>query len=98
MRRSAPKHDPRVVLALMLWAQFAVPLMLFSVGAFAPLLRDALHISREQLGTLMAFYHAGAAAPMLALWVGWQQVFALMGCLILASALSDLLCIAIGRQ
>jgi MFS transporter, ACS family, hexuronate transporter len=185
MRRSAPEHYPRVVLALMMWAQFVVPLMLFSVGALAPLLRDALRLSREQLGTLTALYHAGAAlaampvgwladrwgvrdiliivqavnglalvaipwlhtyetilpnmflggvafssivvltnkalydwfprerrataigakyfamsvsgivagaaAPMLALWVGWQHVFALMGGLILASALSHLL-------
>ena len=36
MRRSSPEHYPRVVLALMMWAQFVVPLMLFSVGALAP--------------------------------------------------------------
>jgi MFS transporter, ACS family, hexuronate transporter len=185
MQRSSSEYYPRVVLTLMMWAQFVVPLMIFSVGALAPLLREALHLSREQLGTLTALYHAGAAlaampvgwladrcgvryvlivvqavnglalvaipwlhtyetllpnmllggvafssivvltnkalydwfprerrataigakyfalsvsgivagaaAPMLALWVGWQRVFALMGGLILASALSHLL-------
>jgi cyanate permease len=66
MRRSAPEHYPRVVLALMMWAQFVVPLMLFSVGALAPLLRDALHLSREQLGILTALYHAGAVGRLAA--------------------------------
>jgi hypothetical protein len=35
MRLSSPKHGPRVILALMMWAQFVVPLVLFSVGALA---------------------------------------------------------------
>jgi predicted MFS family arabinose efflux permease len=72
MRLSSPEHYPRVILALMMWAQFVVPLVLFSVGALAPLLRDALHLSREQLGALTALYHAGAA--LAAMPVGWSPI------------------------
>ena len=53
--------------------------------------RRATAIGAKYFAMSVAGIVAGAAAPMLALWVGWQQVFALMGGLILASALSDLL-------
>ena len=94
MHRSSPAHDPRVVLALMMWAQFVVPLMIFSVGALAPLLRDALHISREQLGTLAALYHAGAA--LAAMPVGWlADRYGVRDVLIVVQAVNGLALVAI---
>jgi MFS family permease len=69
MQLSSSEYYPRLILALMMWAQFVVPLALFSAGALAPLLRDALHLSRGQLGALTALYHAGAA--LAAMPVGW---------------------------
>ena|SRR5713101_727788 len=185
MHRASPARSHRVILPLVLLAQFVPPLVLFSIGALAPLLRDSLALNREQIGSLSALFSTSAALvavpsgwwadrvgvrrllsggqvvgglaltatavlptyralclvlclvgiafgtvavvtakaivewvprerratamgakqlavscaggvasaviPTLALWSGWRQAFTLMGCLMLASALGDLL-------
>src|SRR5262245_21979688 len=50
-----------VILALVLLAQFVVPLAMFSIAPLASLLRVILHLSREQIGSLTAFFSAGVA-------------------------------------
>jgi predicted MFS family arabinose efflux permease len=52
-----------------LLAQFLSPLVAFSIGALAPLLRDALALTREQVGSLTALYYAGTALACLP--AGW---------------------------
>jgi MFS family permease len=59
----------RVILAPVLLAQFLSPLVAFSLGALAPLLRDALALTREQVGSLAAFFYAGTALGCLP--AGW---------------------------
>ena len=54
---------------MVLLADFVAPLAVFSVGALAPLLRDSLYLSREQIGSLTAFFFAGAA--LAGIPVGW---------------------------
>src|SRR5262245_5424740 len=61
--------DRRVIFALASLAQFIVLLVVYSVGALAPLLRDALHLSREQLGALPALFFLGAILASIP--VGW---------------------------
>jgi predicted MFS family arabinose efflux permease len=51
----------RMILALVLLAQLVCPMAVFSVGALAPLLREALHLSREQVGYLAALFFTGTA-------------------------------------
>ena len=53
--------------------------------------RRATAIGAKFLAMSIAGVVAGAAVPLLALWVGWQWVFAVLGGLALASALSTLL-------
>src|SRR5215831_7683893 len=64
MRLSSTVRSPHLILALASLAQFVVLLVVFSVGALAPLLRDALHLSREQIGALTALFFL-AAIPVL---------------------------------
>jgi hypothetical protein len=45
----ADVRDRRVIIALASLAQFVVLPAVYSVGALAPLLREALHLSREQI-------------------------------------------------
>src|ERR671924_544803 len=59
----------RVILALVLLAQFLPPLVLFSLGALAPLLRDALALSHGQIGFLAALFSISAA--LCAMPSGW---------------------------
>ena len=68
-KTTADVRDCRVILALASLAQFVVLLVVYSVGALAPLLRDALHLSREQIGSLTAFFFLGAMPA--ATLVGW---------------------------
>jgi nitrate/nitrite transporter NarK len=65
----ADGRDRRVILALASLAQFIVLLVVYSVGALAPLLRDALHLSREQIGALVALFFTGAIPASIP--VGW---------------------------
>jgi MFS family permease len=58
-----------VILALMMLAQFLPPLVLFSLGALAPLLRDALALSHGQIGFLAALFSMSAA--LFAIPSGW---------------------------
>jgi WD40 repeat protein/nitrate/nitrite transporter NarK len=58
-----------VILALVLLAQFLPPLVLFSIGALAPLLRDALALSHGQIGFLAALFSMSAA--LCAIPSGW---------------------------
>jgi MFS family permease len=69
MQPSSPDRYRRVVLALVLLAQFLSPLVAFSLGALAPLLRDALALTREQVGSLAALFYAGTALACLP--AGW---------------------------
>jgi nitrate/nitrite transporter NarK len=81
-----------VILALVLLAQFLSPLVAFSLGALAPLLCDALVLTREQVGSFTALLYARTALACLpALWAGWPQVFTGLGGSLLASALGALL-------
>jgi type II secretory pathway predicted ATPase ExeA/nitrate/nitrite transporter NarK len=59
----------RVILALVLLAQFLPPLVLFSLGALAPLLRDALALNHGQIGFLAALFSMSAA--LCAIPSGW---------------------------
>lgn len=61
--------DRRVLLALVLVAQFAAPLGLFGLGALAPLVRTALQLSREQVGYVSAVCAWGAVWSCLP--TGW---------------------------
>jgi MFS family permease len=65
----ADSRDRHVILALACLAQFVVLLVVYSVGALAPLLRDALHLSREQIGSLTALFFLGAIPASIP--VGW---------------------------
>jgi predicted MFS family arabinose efflux permease len=65
----ADVRDRRVILALASLAQFVVLLVVYSVGALAPLLRDSLHLSREQIGSLTALFFLGAIPA--SILVGW---------------------------
>ena len=66
---------PKAILGLALasLAQFVILLAVYSVGALAPLLREALHLSREQIGSLTALFFLGAIpASIPAGWpIGW---------------------------
>jgi MFS family permease len=69
MQLSSPDRYRRVILALVLLAQFLSPLVAFSLGALSPLLRDALALTREQVGSLAALFYAGTALACLP--AGW---------------------------
>lgn len=69
MRVCATERDQRVILLLVLLAQFMPPLVLFSVGPLAPLLREALGLSREQIGYVSALFSTSAA--LTAIPSGW---------------------------
>ena len=69
MRLASAQPDLRVILSLALLAEFIAPLVVFSVGALAPLLRDSLHLSREQIGSLTACFFAGVA--LAGIPMGW---------------------------
>jgi WD40 repeat protein/type II secretory pathway predicted ATPase ExeA/nitrate/nitrite transporter NarK len=58
-----------VILALVMLAQFLPPLVLFSLGALAPLLRDSLSLSHGQVGFLAALFSISAA--LFAIPSGW---------------------------
>jgi MFS family permease len=58
-----------VILALLLLAQFLSPLVAFGLGALAPLLRDSLALTREQVGSLAVLFYAGTALACLP--AGW---------------------------
>ena len=58
-----------VILALVILAQFLPSLVLFSIGALAPLLRDSLALSHEQIGFLAALFSMSAA--LFAIPSGW---------------------------
>src|SRR5215510_8170231 len=58
-----------VILALMMLAQFIPPLVLFSIGALAPLLRDSLSLSHGQIGFLAALF--SISAGLFAIPGGW---------------------------
>jgi len=58
-----------VILALVMLAQFLPPLVLFSLGALAPLLRDSLSLSHMQIGFLAALFSISAA--LFAIPSGW---------------------------
>jgi MFS family permease len=58
-----------VILALMILAQFIPPLVLFSIGALAPLLRDSLSLSHGQIGFLAALF--SISAGLFAIPGGW---------------------------
>jgi MFS family permease len=62
-------RDRHVILAMACLAQFVVLLVVYSVGALAPLLRDALHLSREQIGSLTTLFFLGAILASIP--VGW---------------------------
>lgn len=89
LRLSSAQRDPRVVLSMVLLADFVAPLAVFSVGALAPLLRDSLALSREQIGSLTAFFFAGAA--LAGIPVGWgADRFGVRRLLIAAQAVHSL--------
>jgi MFS transporter, ACS family, hexuronate transporter len=56
-------HEPyhRIILVLVMLAQVVCPMVVFSIGALAPLLRESLHISREQVGYLAALFFASTS-------------------------------------
>ena len=61
MRLSSSARYHHVILVLTIVAQFVAPLTVFSLGALSPLVREALHLSREQIGLLTALFFTGAA-------------------------------------
>jgi nitrate/nitrite transporter NarK len=69
MRLAPPERAPQVILSVATLAQFVILLPVLSLGASAPLLRDALHLSREQIGTLVALFFAGAILTSIPM--GW---------------------------
>jgi hypothetical protein len=54
LAQSADEPYHGVILTLVLLAQFSSRLLVFGVGILAPLLRDALRLSRAQIGFLKA--------------------------------------------
>jgi nitrate/nitrite transporter NarK len=66
---AADGHARRVIFVLLLGAQFTGSLGLFSLGALAPLVRAALHLSREQFGAVSATCLCGAVCAGLP--TGW---------------------------
>ena len=69
MHPSSAGRYHRVILALMILAQFIPPLVLFSIGALAPLLRDSLSLSHGQIGFLAALF--SISAGLFAIPGGW---------------------------
>ena len=69
MHPSSAGRYHRVILALMILAQFIPPLVLFSIGALAPLLRDSLSPSHGQIGFLAALF--SISAGLFAIPGGW---------------------------
>ena len=69
MRPSTPEHYRRIILTLAFLAVFIGSIPAFSVGTLAPLLRAALHLTREQLGWLTALFYAGTA--LVCIPAGW---------------------------
>jgi len=63
------RHARRVIFVVILVAQFVGSLGLFSLGALAPLVRAALHLSREQFGAVSAACLFGAVCACLP--TGW---------------------------
>src|SRR5438552_18047717 len=66
---SADVHARRVIFVLILIAQFVGSLGLFSLGALAPLVRAALHLSQAQFGAVSAACLFGAVCAGLP--TGW---------------------------
>jgi nitrate/nitrite transporter NarK len=66
---AADEHTRRVIFVLILVAQLVGSLGLFSLGALAPLVRAALHLSREQFGSVSAACLFGAVCACLP--TGW---------------------------
>src|SRR5215813_1054581 len=69
MHPVSARRDHRVILALVILAQFIPSLVLFSIGALAPLLRDSLSLSHGQIGFLAALFSMSAA--LFAIPSGW---------------------------
>ena len=69
MRHSSTTRSLPLILALASLAQLVTLLVVYSIGALAPLLRDALHLSREQIGALTAVVFLGSIPAAIA--VGW---------------------------
>jgi len=69
MRPSRAERYRHVILALAFLAVFIGSIPAFSVGTLAPLLRAALHLTREQLGWLTALFYAGTA--LVCIPAGW---------------------------
>jgi nitrate/nitrite transporter NarK len=55
------EHYRRVILVLIMLAQIVCPMVVFSIGALAPLLRESLQISRAQVGYLAALFFASTS-------------------------------------
>jgi MFS family permease len=88
-KTTADVRDRRVILALASLAQFIVLLVVYSVGALAPLLRDALQLSREQIGSLTALFFLGAIPASIP--VGWlADRLGVRGFLVAAQVVSGL--------
>jgi ACS family hexuronate transporter-like MFS transporter len=66
---AADGHARRVIFVLILVTQFVGSLGLLSLGALAPLVRAALHLSREQFGAVSAVCLFGAVCACLP--TGW---------------------------
>jgi MFS family permease len=66
---AADGHARRVIVVFLLAAQFVGSLGLFSLGALAPLVRVALHLSREQFGAVSAACLFGVVCACLP--TGW---------------------------
>src|SRR5215510_11949735 len=69
MHPVSARRDHRVILALVILAQFVPPLVLFSIGALGPLLRESLSLSHRQIGSLAALFSISAA--LFAIPSGW---------------------------
>src|SRR5689334_11450585 len=69
MAPASPGRYHWVILAVVILAQFLPPLVLFSLGTLAPLLRDALALSHGQIGFLAALFSVSAA--LCAIPSGW---------------------------
>ena len=69
MHPSCAERYRHVILALAFLAVFIGSIPAFSVGTLAPLLRAALHLTREQLGWLTALFYAGTA--LVCIPTGW---------------------------
>src|SRR5262245_23896751 len=89
MHRSSTACSPHLILALASLAQLVALLVVYSVGALAPPLRDTLHLSREQIGWLTALFFLGAIPA--AIPVGWlADRWGVRGLLITAQVVSGL--------